>query len=41
MVYETENIRPGTWLSRRATSVDFPEPEGAEMMKTVVMKKKL
>jgi hypothetical protein len=30
-------MSPGTWLSRRATSVDFPDPDGAEMIKTVVM----
>src|SRR5437016_5430164 len=30
-------MSPGTLASRRDTSVDFPEPDGAEMMKTVVM----
>ena len=36
MVYETENLRFETSASRRVTSVDFPDPDGAEMMKTVV-----
>src|ERR1700733_8944968 len=31
-----EKARFGTVLSSRCTSVDFPEPEGAEMMNTVV-----
>src|SRR4051794_23303312 len=30
-------MRPGTWLRSRDTSVDFPEPDGAEMIKTVVI----
>jgi hypothetical protein len=32
-------MRPGTRASRRETSVDLPDPEGAEMIKTVLMKK--
>src|ERR1700693_2693884 len=30
-----KTIRPGTSVSSRDTSVDLPEPEGAETMKTV------
>lgn len=36
-MYETEKIRPGTELNNRPTSVDFPDPDGAEMIKTVVL----
>jgi hypothetical protein len=32
-----ENMRPGTLAIKWETRVDFPEPEGAEMMKTVVI----
>jgi hypothetical protein len=32
-----EKRRLGSSWIRRWVSVDFPEPEGAEMMKTVVM----
>jgi hypothetical protein len=28
-----------TSFRRRATSVDFPDPDGAEMMKTVVIRR--
>ena len=37
MVYETLNIRSGTLAIKWLTSVDLPDPEGAEMIKTVVM----
>jgi len=30
-------MSPGTLARRCETSVDFPEPEGAEMIKIVVM----
>jgi hypothetical protein len=33
-----EKRRLGISLTRRWVSVDFPEPEGAEIMKTVVIK---
>src|SRR5208337_478915 len=33
-----ENSKPGSLASSRWTSVDLPEPEGAEMMKTVVIR---
>jgi hypothetical protein len=32
-----ENMSPGTLASSRETSVDLPDPDGAEMMNTVVM----
>ena len=36
MVYETEKRSPGSFANIRDTSVDLPEPEGAEMINTVV-----
>src|SRR5437764_7766056 len=36
-----EKVSPGTVLSNRCTSVDLPEPDGAEMMKTLVMRRSL
>ena len=35
MVYEIENFKPGTFSSSLWTSVDLPEPDGAEMINTV------
>jgi hypothetical protein len=32
-----EKSSRGSWSSTRLTRVDFPEPEGAETMKTVVI----
>jgi hypothetical protein len=37
VVYEIENISPGTPASSRRTRVDLPDPDGAEIMKTVVI----
>jgi hypothetical protein len=34
-----ENMSPGTLASSRETSVDLPDPDGAEMMNTVVMER--
>ena len=36
VVKETENLRLGTSARSRFTRVDLPDPDGAEMMKTVV-----
>ena len=37
VVTEVENIRLGSDSMRRLTSVDLPEPDGAEMMNTIDM----
>jgi hypothetical protein len=36
-VKEMENFKPGSCAMTRETSVDFPDPDGAEIMKTVVI----
>jgi hypothetical protein len=35
VVYETEKSNPSTNDRSRLTSVDFPEPEGAEMINRI------